>query len=218
MSDRSPLTAWLLANLPLLAVLAVLAASFGDEKSLAWFFRQHRNAHPAIKEAMFLVSDWAIPALYAAWALLLAYGLRHGDALAWRRVIVFALLQVLVAFLAVRLLKMGLGRPRPWIHGDFGGDMAYQPFSTAANYHSLPSGHTTESTGASAGLAAVLGRPLAGLALGGMNALTGFSRIYLGEHHPTDVFFGLLCGNLVALGCLLFIPRRSNAARRSHAA
>lgn len=212
MPERSSLAAWLLANLPLLAMLAVLALVFGDEKSLAWFFRQHRAAHPGLKQAMVLVSAWAIPALYACWAVLLARSLRRGDPLAWRRVVIFALFQFLISFLAVRLLKMGLGRPRPWVDGHFGGDLSYQPMTAQANHHSLPSGHTCESTGASCTLAMLLGRAWLALALGAANALTGFSRLYLGEHHPSDVFFGLLCGNLVVLGCALFIPRRSHAA------
>lgn len=59
--------------------------------------------------------------------------------------------------------------------------------------YSFPSGHTTSSF-AMAGLLYRLMPKMAGIPALVLADLIGVSRMYIGVHYPTDVFFGMLCG------------------------
>ena len=63
-------------------------------------------------------------------------------------------------------------------------------------YHSLPSGHTAEITGAVLYLVLWLRRSWFSVLMGCVIALVGFSRVYLCEHFPSDVALGWLLGAL----------------------
>jgi undecaprenyl-diphosphatase len=193
----------ILLSLPLLAVLIGLSLAIGSEADILWTFRVHKAENLLSRKAMFLVSDWANWSLYAVWLALLINGLRNGDRERVRLVLWFVAMQLLVNLVIVSGVKMALGRPRPLLeHGMF------QAFTSNPHYHSLPSGHTAEITGATMPLALWRGKAALSLGLGLLVAATAFSRIYLYEHYPTDVLFGWAFGAFAGSAAYSFGTRR----------
>lgn len=150
-----------------------------------------------------LYTDWGNPALYLVYAGFLLRGLAHRR----RELTAFALAylaaQLLVSVALERVLKIGLGRPRPGVGGPF------VPWSLDAAHNSLPSGHTVEMTLQTAPLALRAHNWLAALGWGTVLGCMGASRIVLGAHHPSDVLAGLLVGGLGALFIQWLTPRLS---------
>lgn len=207
----SPVGQTLLVALPLLTVLLLLSKIFDCDYQLWVVFRLHGNAHEGLKNIERFITHWANYALYAVYLILfLRAWLGHArgceDQTTMRRVLFFALVQLAISFLLVRVLKVCLGRPRPGVDG------YYDFFSWAGSYGSLPSGHTAECAGAVIFLALWRQRILASIGLGLCLALVGFSRIYLGKHHLSDVFFGMLFG--LYAGWLAHALRNSALAHR----
>ncbi|MGE4290863.1 MAG: phosphatase PAP2 family protein [Desulfovibrio sp.] len=197
-SASGPLS-WLLASAPLLAVLAVLAVAFGwDEQAVIVFFRAHRQAHPNLASVFQVLTDAVNPAFYGVFLYLLIKAWREKRPGLKRFVLVWIAVQVIVSLLTVRLVKSVIGRPRP------GEDPFFQTMTNRPSYHSLPSGHTTEAATTCTALGLRMGRALPSLGLGLLLALLGFSRIYLGWHHPSDVFFGWALGGVAGLAVHLF--------------
>jgi undecaprenyl-diphosphatase len=184
---------WLLTAAPLLLLVAGVFCALGGEDAVAAYFREHRAAHPDLTACMRLVSDWAVPAFYPAYAWQLFRGVRDRDKRRLRLALGYAVAQILVSLLIVRALKIGIGRPRPDADGLF------SPMSLDPGHHSLPSGHTTEATTAALPFALGLRRAALSLRLGLVVALVGASRIYLGWHHPSDLLAGLAVGSLAGL-------------------
>ncbi|AMK12371.1 MAG: phosphatase PAP2 family protein [Pseudodesulfovibrio sp.] len=198
---------WALVSAPLLLVLIAIWVGFGSEREVALFFKDHRAAHPALKLGMKLLTDWSNPLFYAVYAIMLFTAWRSGNRDRLRFVLILLAVQAVVAGLAVHLLKMIIGRPRP------GEGELFSPIGTKAAYQSLPSGHTAEITGWTLPLALRVGSYAVSLLLGLFLAGVGFSRIYLGWHHPTDVFFGWLLG--CVSGIATTVIARSALFRRS---
>lgn len=190
MTRARPLLDWLLSAAPLLIVLAVIALTFGSEPEVVRHFAEHRQAHPELHQFFRFVTTFGNPFFYAIYLGMLIVAWRTGDKRTRRFVFVYIIVQLAIALVTVRFLKMTIGRPRP------GEGMAFQPINNNGAHHSLPSGHTTEITGAAGALALFCGRWWLSLAMGVAIALVGFSRIYLGWHHPSDVFFGWLLGSV----------------------
>ncbi len=191
---------WLIASAPLLAVLLALVLCFGSEAGTAAWFKAFRADHPALTWTMRVVTDWTGYAFYVWFLWLLYDAFRRGDAAQKRFVLVFAVAQIVIALVLVRVLKMAIGRPRPDQEGVF------HSMSAKGAYHSLPSGHTTEAVGAAMSLLLRHRRLALDLGLGGLVALLGFSRVYLGWHYPLDVFCGWMLGSVTGLAVTLFAP------------
>jgi len=180
---------WAVYSVPLLILLAVLWLGFSSEADVAIYFKDHRIAHPALNGLMQFITDWSNPVFYVFFAVMLLNAYKSGNRENVRFVLILLAVQVVVAGLAVHFVKSTVGRPRP------GQGIWFDPVTSRGSYHSLPSGHTTEFTGWS--LPTVLRYKLPWLtALLALSiGLVGFSRIYLGWHHPSDVFFGWLLGS-----------------------
>ena len=202
MSPATPaasfLTNFTLASLPLLAMLAVMILAFGNEREALDFFARHRADHQFLKQAMRWITSWVHLAFYLVYAVLLLKGLMKKDTRFIRFSLVWLAAQLVVNVALVHLLKMGLGRPRP------GEGMLYQPMTTDPDHHSLPSGHTSDVTTSCLPLALWMRRAALSLALGCLVCLTALSRIYLGKHYPSDVFFGWLLGAVAGSAVYLF--------------
>ena len=189
--------------LPLGILLALLAQWLPAPGDLYAFFSRHRDAHPALRQAMRAVTDFGNPLLYVVYAVVLGVGLKTGNRKLVRFVAVYVIVQLLVSFLLVRGIKISLGAPRPDVSG------FHEFFTLASSHHSFPSGHTTEIVGAALPLALWKGRLPLSLGLGLLVALMGFSRIYLGSHHILDVTFGLVLGAYAGLAIYAFREREA---------
>lgn len=190
---------FLLVSIPLLATIAALFPLLGDEAQIIWAFRLHKDAYPAVKALATTITDFGNPVLYLAFAVILARGLRAGDPRRVRYALTYVAVQLVVCLLLVNLVKMGLGRPRPEL-----GEALYHMLTTDPLYHSLPSGHTAEMTGTCLALALWLRHRGVSLFLGLLVALLGFSRVYLNQHYPSDVFFGWMFGALAGWATYAF--------------
>lgn len=189
----SPPLAWLALSLPLLLVAGGSLAFFGSEEATAVFFEQWRAQNGHLTPWLTLYTDWGNAAFYLVYAGILATGLARGR----RELTALALgclaAQLLVSLLAVRVLKMSIGRPRPLVGGDC------LPFTIQGSHHSMPSGHSTELTLQTLPLALRSGTLLWPLLLGLALGLMAFTRIALGWHNPTDVLAGWALGSLGGL-------------------
>lgn len=199
---------WALFSAPLLLILAVLWFGFGSEPDVALFFKDHRATHPVLKTIMKILTDWSNPVFYAGYALALIGAWKSNNRDRVRFILILLVVQALVAGAAVHFLKSFIGRPRP------GQGVWFDPLTSRGAQHSLPSGHTTEIIGWALPLGLRLNRLwLTGL-LGLVIGVVGFSRIYLGWHHPTDVFFGWLLGSFGGFATMV-IAESSLFTRRS---
>lgn len=114
----------------------------------------------------------------------------------WRAAALAALLASATAGLAANCFRLTLGRPRPNAEVQ---DGLYGP-RRDHRYHAFPSGHSATSMGSAAALAIAL-PPAAAPAVGAALAV-GWSRLYLRQHHPSDVIAGFTFGAVagIALG------------------
>ena len=103
--------------------------------------------------------------------------------------VAYVLTELLVAVLVVRLLKLGIGRPRPAFFGQ-----PWTPFAGQARFESLPSGHAADAA-VGAGVADIFTTStwLRLLAFAGL-VLTMFGRIVEGRHYPSDLLLGAALG------------------------
>lgn len=189
----SPVLAWLALSLPLLVVAGGCLALFGNEEAVARFFEQWRALNSDITPWLKLYTDWGNAAFYLVYAGILLVGLARGRKDLTALALGYLAAQLLISLLAVRVLKMSIGRPRPLVGGEF------LHFTAQGSHHSMPSGHSTEFTLQTLPLALRSGSILWPLLLGLALGLMAFTRIALGWHNPTDVLAGWALGTLGGL-------------------
>ena len=129
----------------------------------------------------------------------------------WREAAMFVLALVLeiTVFLSVTFV---IARPRPDV----------PRLNSTPSTSSFPSGHTAAATVFTVGVALIvfsctrnrLARALTVIVAVIFPILVGFSRVYRGMHHPTDVFVGWLFG----LGCLFVAVTAVRAVPKRRAA
>ena len=188
--SRAFLKQWAVFSAPLLLALATVWMALPSESATALFFEEHRTAHPGLTLCLKWLSALSNPAFYVYYGALLLRGLRQGDRAGVRAILILLAVQAVIALVAVHFVKRLVGRPRPGQSGLF------DPLTNHPAYHSLPSGHTAEITGWALPRVLWSGRFWSGLLLGLLIAGVGVSRVYLGWHYPSDVFFGWLLGSL----------------------
>ena len=203
----SSLIHWAVFSAPLLAILVIIWFSFTSEVDVAVYFKDHRAAHPYLKAFMQFVTDWSNPVFYVFFGVMLLRAYKSGNREKMRFVFILLVVQALIAGLAVHFLKATIGRPRP------GQGQWFDPLTSRGANHSLPSGHTTEIIGWSFPLVLRYRLPWLTIVFGLGIGVVGFSRIYLGWHHPSDVFFGWMLGvfggfaTTVIAGSSLFLKK-----------
>jgi membrane-associated phospholipid phosphatase len=75
---------------------------------------------------------------------------------------------------------------------------------TMRKVHSFPSGHTTTAFTMALIMAYIINRKAWSVILPVLASLAGYSRVYLAQHFPTDIFAGMCIGIISALLSLLF--------------
>ncbi len=194
------LQVWFL--LPLLLVLGcVLLLCVVTGAPPDALFMALREQYPALLACMRVVSAYGNVVFYGVYAGLFAWALWQRQ---WQFIclpLAYLLVQVAVTAVLVQGTKVVVGRTRPYYV-----EQGFHFFSTRNTFHSFPSGHTAEITGATAPLAHSLGTPLWCVGFGVFPALMGFSRMLLRKHHVLDVLAGALVGSFSAWCILALAP------------
>jgi membrane-associated phospholipid phosphatase len=186
---------WYLFSLA--AGLALLASFYFDASAQAWI-AQHQNADT--KNFMGSVSrlgDWPAHMMLGLGFLILAYWRRSQR---WMRILAAMILAFALAGAAARVIKISTGRARPDIQTEAG----WNGPRLSSRYNAFPSGHTATSTAFFATLALASWR--IGLAFLVVPLLIGFSRMYVGAHHLSDVVGAALIGIVIAYAIVRWIP------------
>jgi undecaprenyl-diphosphatase len=170
--------------------VSICALSFYFDAPVQNWAEAHDNA--ALSGAMNVVSrigDWPAHVGVGLLAAAIAYACRR---MRWARVFVVMVLACIVAGLCARVVKIGAGRARPSVQTE----TEWNGPHLRSKYHAFPSGHTACSTAFFALLAFATRRRSAALLM--IPALIGFSRIYIGAHHLSDVVCAAALGFVVA--------------------
>jgi len=170
-----------------------------DVTSTRWLSTHRTGALDAVTAVGSRSAD-TFGILAVALLVLVVLGARHR----WEQMalLVTALVLELSAFLAVNAL---VGRDRP--------DVAR--LGSTPTTSSFPSGHTAATLVlytaiaifASATVRSMVWRALAWLGAALFPVMVGFSRVYRGFHHPTDVIFGYVLGAAVLWVAILAVRR-----------
>lgn len=193
---RRGLPTLLLYCIPLLATYLLVMLFLNNEEGVERFFETVRNANPTLTAFVAQFSRYGAVPLYVVFVLMLCFGIKQGSHSLLRFICRFLLLLVVTVFL-VELTKVVTGRPRPPTDGSF------QPFSFHRSHQSFPSAHVAESLALGAPLCLRYGHQIMAAFLGLFPALMALSRLYLGQHHPSD-FLGSI---MVFLVSYLFVRR-----------
>lgn len=196
------LSTLLLMLLPLFSlVLAIgFTTGFWGENTRIWH-EQMRQFHPLITSFMWVIS------ISSAWVLYLVYALIFGHALLKHNketitfILRFAFCLAFVLLLA-GILKVAFGMPRPGVH------LPPAPFSFLNDFVSFPSGHTVQIITAALPLAFYFGKKWLFFAMTLLITLVGYSRLWLGMHHPCDVLGGMIVGSIIVI--LIFKPQTTS--------
>lgn len=156
----------------------------------------HQHASPLLTRTMSIISWLGSASVLTPAVLIIAVGFLW---VGWRRAAGWMVISMLGAAALEITLKAAFHRARP---------AAF--FGTLPPSFSFPSGHSLSSFCFYGVLAGLLTRRVRGrgrhvliwLAAGVMVALTGFSRIYLGVHWPTDVIAGYCAAAVWVTGLL----------------
>jgi undecaprenyl-diphosphatase len=198
---------------PAALLLCGISFALGSEEAVRAYFTAVREANPLWTGPVAVFSDGAPFLFYPVYAFFLLRGVKKRNPEDIFFAVSYVLAQLLIACLLCRVVKIAVGRPRPMTGGPF------HPFSLGWGYQSFPSGHTGEVVGSASPLVRRYGRsapPLVPLGFGLLIAAVAFSRVYLGMHHPTDIWGGLVLGSL--RGYASWALRTAFMARRRAAA
>jgi len=125
--------------------------------------------------------------------------------------LMFVFAAIALSGLIVDLVKVLVGRARPYLWRD-GGIYAFAPPGWSALYQSFPSGHGATLVAAALATGLLLPRlrwPLLGLA--GLLALT---RVAVGAHYPSDLLAGAAVAAAITLGLRRWCAARGWVFRR----
>ncbi len=176
-----------------LMITHLLSHSVGrwDEQVNAWFARNRTPAANRVTGDFTILADTLAVAGVAALVVIVAL-IRHRARLAW--LLVIGLTLELAVFLSA---NYAVARPRPHV----------PHLGSTPSTFSWPSGHVAATFALYGGIALIVTlvtsrlwpRVLAWSVAVALTACVGLSRIYRGDHHPTDTMAGLILG-IAALG------------------
>ncbi|SBV97890.1 conserved membrane hypothetical protein [uncultured delta proteobacterium] len=189
----------LLMPLTVVVLLSGAAHGFWGEGPRLWYEGLRQTHH---LETLFFkaISDYAAIALYGLYAAIFARSLRDNDTDGTTFVVRFACAAILFSLLLTQCLKMGLGMPRP------GEPLPPMPFSFKHAYSSFPSGHTVAIIAAALPLAIRVKKVRWQIVLVVLITALGYSRLWLGAHHPVDILGGVVVGSIAAR--YVYLPPR----------
>lgn len=188
-----PWSVHILLLMPLTVVVLFSGAAHGfwGEGPRLWYEGLRHTQH---LETLFFkaISDYAALALYGVYAAIFVRSLRNGETNGTAFVVRFACGAILFSLLLTQFLKTGMGMPRP------GEPLPPMPFSFKHAYASFPSGHTVAIIVAALPLALRAKKIRRQIVFAVLIAAVGYSRLWLGAHHPVDILGGIVVGSIAA--------------------
>lgn len=176
-----------LALIPLFSLLTIVFLLFGGEADVATAFRHIRAEFATTDAVVRWLSKYGNIPFYLAYAYLLLRR-REAGGISGRRYALHYVVFLLLLLLTTDTLKIWIGRPRPGEAGE------YMFLSLEKAWHSFPSNHMTETTFTVLSLAHFHKRGFLTVGGGVWMAVMGFSRLFLGRHHPSDLLGSALLG------------------------
>lgn len=186
-----PLRQHVLAMLPLLLMTVSVFLFLKNEEMVESYFETLRARHPVFTEAVEDFTDYGNILYYVLYVGLAGYAVTRRRAETLNAVAGY-LVGLVVTLLLVDVLKFAVGRPRPPT------DSGFLPFSLESANQSFPSAHVSETVMTVLPFAQRFGNVGLPLCLGLSPALMGLSRLYLGEHHPSDFLGSVLIASVGA--------------------
>ena len=170
--------------------VVVLTASFLLDPVVQEWMREYqsRGARNAMRWISWL-GDWVGHVVGAVVAMFIAH--QRGNR-RWVRICTAMLVAIAIAGVTARVVKVAAGRSRPSVEVDVG----FNGPRFTAKYHAFPSGHTAASLAYFGVIAFANARLFA--ALLPIPLVIGFSRMYVGAHHFSDVIGGAILGLAIA--------------------
>jgi membrane-associated phospholipid phosphatase len=170
---------------------AATAASFHFDPIVQQFAVEHQSKGALVfMRNVSRIGDW--PEHVALGFVLAGLAWWRGSR-KWTRIFLSMLIALSLAGVIGHGMKIVTARARPSVKIE----ELLHPSRLSSNFHSFPSGHASASTAFFGVL--FLARRWIGLACLPIPLLIGFSRIYIGAHHLSDVVCGAALGILCAL-------------------
>lgn len=120
-------------------------------------------------------------------------------------------LQILLAFLLSglfsQILKAIIISPRPRDFFSINDQIYIVEGLTLGGKASFPSGHTVSAFALATSLSLYARKKILGILYLMLAILVGYSRVYLSQHFPADVFGGAIIGTLVAFWVFIFMEK-----------
>ncbi len=161
-------------------------------------FRELRESSPTVTVFMHCISDWGNLFLDSIYAAILLRSWRAKDSHGILFSLSYAAAAVLYLCIVLQLIKYGLGMPRPCV--------PWPPHPWASHsYASFPSGHTVHIIVAALPLAFWYHSRILSFNLSLLIGFMGFSRVWLGMHHPVDLLGSIVFGSLVIICFYYFL-------------
>jgi len=196
-SDSGPRVSPLLSGLLLLGVALAIVSFFFDDACWAWIRDRHQKGLLVLAGIFSRYGDWPELALAGVFGVALAWWAKRRDLV---KVLLCMLLASTIAGGVVNTVRLTTGRTRPNAvrtpQGWFGLRRDGEWLLFKNNYHAFPSGHAA-SAFAFFGVLAFAYRRFGWCFLVPAAAI-GWSRIYLGAHHLSDVLVGMIAGLVFA--------------------
>ena len=196
-------------------IIAIMMAIFGFDRDIALAFGAMKTGQPAVIELFKSITVLGLSKWYL-WPLglfLIGIGvmLRHRPALRphllshWQSA-GFLFANLALSGLAVNVLKIIIGRPRPVLLLESGIFNDFVPFSFASRLWSFPSGHSATALSLALSLAVLFPRWRLPLLL--FAGTIAASRIVVTAHYLSDTMAGFGVAALVFSGTQIYFARR----------
>jgi undecaprenyl-diphosphatase len=182
-----------------LAVLLIASAFWCDAVVQNWIVTHQAQDARAIMRSVSWWGDWPSHVLLG----IIGMGIAHlVGSRRWLAIFAAMIVSCAVAGTVNRAIKIAAGRARPSVEIDAG----WNGPRFGSKYHAFPSGHTAASTAFFAALC--FARWRVGVWFLPLPLLIGFSRLYVGAHHLSDVIFAVVLGSVCAALLTPYIERR----------
>jgi undecaprenyl-diphosphatase len=182
-----------------LGALLIASAFWFDASVQSWVVSHQTSSMRAFMRSVSWWGDWPWHVLLGIVGMAFAYALGSRR---WLAIFAAMIVACAVAGTVNRAIKIAAGRSRPSVEIDAG----WNGPRFSSKYHAFPSGHTAASTAFFAALC--VARSRVGVWFLPIPLLIGFSRLYVGAHHLSDVVFAAMLGSVCAAVLTPYIQRR----------